>query len=68
MSKQEYSKEQIEEILKNSNVKTCSSKYITFTDSFKVKALELDKRWIYLRKTFADFWSPEYIINSVVPW
>jgi len=42
MSKREYTKEQIEELLKNPYVKDCSTKYITFTDDFKVKALGLD--------------------------
>jgi hypothetical protein len=40
MSKQEYNDEQIEELLSNSNVKGCTSKYITFSDDFKLKALE----------------------------
>jgi hypothetical protein len=44
MTKKEYTKEQIMEILNNENVSSCSSKYITFTDSFKLNALELDKQ------------------------
>jgi len=67
MSKKEYSEEQIEEILSNPNVKTCSSKYITFTDEFKVKALELDKRYLLPREIFKKFWFPEYIINTKIP-
>jgi hypothetical protein len=55
MSKKEYSEEQIEEILSNPNVKTCSSKYITFTDEFKVKALELDKKHLLPREIFKKF-------------
>ena len=64
MSKKEYTEDQIQEVLKNKYVKNCSSKYITFTDEFKIKVLELDKKWIYHRKIFEDFWFPEYIINS----
>lgn len=67
MSKKEYSEEQIEEILSNPNVKTCSSKYITFTDEFKVKALELDKKHLLPREIFKKFWFPEYIINTKIP-
>ena len=67
MSKQEYTKEQIEELLNNSCIKTCSSKYITFTDSFKIKALELDKNYLSPKIIFKDFWFPEYIINSKIP-
>jgi hypothetical protein len=55
MSKQEYTKEQIEELLNNSCIKTCSSKYITFTDSFKIKALELDKNYLSPKIIFKDF-------------
>ena len=67
MSKKEYTEDQIQEVLKNKYVKNCSSKYITFTDEFKIKVLELDKKWIYHRKIFEDFWFPEYIINSDIP-
>ena len=44
MSKQEYTKEQIQELVSNSCIKTCSSKYITFNDDFKLLALDLDKK------------------------
>jgi hypothetical protein len=43
MSKKEYTKEEIQELMSNPNVKSCTSKYITFTDEFKVRAIELDK-------------------------
>ena len=55
MSKQEYTKEQIQELLSNPCVKKCTSKYISYTDSFKLKALELDKKYINYRKIFKDF-------------
>lgn len=68
MKKQIYTKEEIKEILNNTNVKSCTEKYITFTDDFKLKALELDKRWFIPKKIFEEFWFPEYIINSATPW
>ena len=61
-----YNKEEIEELLNNKYVKDCTSKYITFTDEFKTKVLELDNKWIYHRKIFEDFWFPEYIVKSNV--
>jgi len=67
MSKQEYSKFQIKELLNNPNVKNCSSKYITFNDDFKLLALKLDKQWVIHRDIFIKFWFPEYIINSKIP-
>ena len=67
MSKQEYSKFQIKELLNNPNVKKCSSKYITFNDNFKLLALNFDKKWIIHRNIFRKFWFPEYIINSKIP-
>jgi hypothetical protein len=42
MSKIEYTKEQVLELLANPNVKDCSNKYITFRDDFKIKVLKLD--------------------------
>lgn len=67
MSKSKYTGEQIVELLSNENVKDCSPKYITFIDVFKIKALELDSKWIYPRKIFEDFGFPEYICHSEVP-
>ena len=67
MSNREYTGEQISELLSNKNVKDCSPKYITFTDAFKMKASELDSKWIYPRKIFEDFGFPEYICRSEVP-
>jgi hypothetical protein len=43
MSNKGYNKEQIQELLNVKYVKSCTSKYISFTDEFKIKALELDK-------------------------
>ncbi len=66
MSKIEYTNEQIQELLNNPYVKDCSSKYITFTDEFKTKVLELDNKWVYHRKIFEDFWFPDYIFKSKI--
>ncbi len=67
MSKQEYTQEQIQLLLDNPNVKACSSKYITFTDAFKVKALELGKVGFYPKKIFEETWFPEFVVNSQTP-
>lgn len=67
MTKIEYTKEQIEELLSNSNVKACTKKYITFTDEFKLKSVELNKQWLLSKRIFKDFWFPEYILNSITP-
>ena len=61
-----YSKKQVEELLKNKYVKDCTQKYISFTDEFKIKVLELDNKWIYHRKIFQELWFPEYICISDV--
>jgi Fe-S-cluster formation regulator IscX/YfhJ len=42
MSGIKYREDQIKELLNNKYVKDCTPKYITFTDEFKVKVLELD--------------------------
>ena len=44
MSKKEYNKEQIELLKTNKYVNDCTSKYITFTDEFKIEALNLDDK------------------------
>lgn len=62
-----YSKKQIDELLKNKYIKDCTSKYISFTDEFKIKVLDLDSKWVYHRKIFKELWFPEYIcISNVV--
>lgn len=66
MSKIEYTKEQVLELLANPNVKDCSNKYITFRDDFKIKVLKLDAQWIYHRQIFKDFWFPDYIVTSKI--
>jgi hypothetical protein len=67
MSKFEYTKEQIQELIGNTYVKSCTSKYITFTDEFKVKAVELYNNGFHHKRIFKDLGFPEYIINSTIP-
>ena len=62
-----YSEVQIEELRKNKYIKTVTEKYITFTDEFKIQALELDKRYFLPKEIFKEFWFPEYIINTNLP-
>lgn len=40
MSKNIYSSEQIKALLKNKNIKNCTSKAITYTKEFKIKAVQ----------------------------
>jgi hypothetical protein len=67
MSKKQYSLEQIEELQIHKHVKSCSEKYITFTNEFKIFCIEQDNLWVYNREIFTlgDF--PEYIVESKVP-
>jgi hypothetical protein len=50
MDKLKYSKEQIIKLKQNTYVKNCTSKYLSFTDEFKIKALELDKRYFFSKE------------------
>lgn len=67
MSGIKYNEEQIQELERNKYVRKCSSRYITFTDEFKIKWLELNKNWKHHKEIFKEFWFPEYIINSQIP-
>lgn len=67
MSGIKYNKTQIEELKANVYIKAVTEKYITFTDKFKIQALELDKRYFLPREIFKEFWFPEYIINTKTP-
>lgn len=62
-----YSEIQIEELRSNKYIKKVTQKYITFTDEFKIRAIELDKRYFLPKKIFKEFWFPSYIINSEIP-
>lgn len=57
----------MQELLSNPNVKSCTSKYIIFTEEFKIRSITLDQSWFYHRRIFKDFGFPEYIINSKIP-
>lgn len=63
-----YKSEQIDELKWNKYVKNCTEKYITFTDDFKLKCLDLDNQWIYWKDIFEKYWFPEHILNSKIPW
>lgn len=67
MAELKYSKEQIIELKQNKYVKNCTSKYLSFTDEFKIKALELDKRHFFSKEIFQELWFPEYVINTKLP-
>lgn len=67
MAEIKYTKAQMEELRANKYVKSLTQKYITFTDEFKIRAIELDKRYFLPREIFKEFWFPNYIINSEIP-
>lgn len=67
MSHKKYSSHQIEELLWNEYVKSCTEKYITFTDAFKIYCLKQNNQWIYYRDIFRNAGFPEYIIQWAVP-
>lgn len=67
MSGIKYNQAQLEELRRNKYIKTVTEKYITFTDEFKIQALELDKRYFLPKEIFKEFWFPEYIINTKTP-
>jgi len=41
MSKRIFTKEQIQELLKNKNIKNCTEKSITYSERFKINAIKL---------------------------
>ena len=67
MTKIKYTKEQIQELKSNSNVKNATSKHVVFTKKFKLEAVKLSKKYISAKEIFLQFWFPEYIINSDIP-
>lgn len=67
MLKKEYTQEQILELLANKYVRNCTKKYIIYTDEFKEKAIELNKKYILPREIFKQCTFPEYIVNSLIP-
>jgi hypothetical protein len=67
MSEIKYNQKQIEELLRNKYVKSCTNKNINFTKECKIKSLELCNKWLTTKEIFKDLWFPEYIINSRIP-
>lgn len=67
MSHKRYNKEQIQELEWNKYVQSCSEKYISFTDEFKLLCIEQDTLWEYHRDVFSLCGFPTYIIESKVP-
>ena len=67
MTKEKYSPKQIEELLSNPKVRSCTSKYITYADGFKIKAIKLYKNWLYPKRIFKDFNFPNFVVNSELP-
>jgi hypothetical protein len=67
MTQIKYTEEQIKELKWNLNVKNCTSKHIIFTKEFKIKAVELSKKYFSPKEIFKQFWFPEYVIFSRVP-
>ena len=63
----QYTKGQITELENNQYVKSCTNKNINFTKECKLKVLELNKKWIFIKEIFEKLWFPEYIINSNIP-
>lgn len=62
-----YTREQIEELLKNKYVKSCTNKNVNFTLECKEKALELWNKGIFTKDIFKQLWFPSYIWNSKIP-
>lgn len=67
MAEIKYNEKQIKELKTNPYIKNCTSKSIIFTKYCKLKALELDKKWVFYREIFKQLWFPEYIFNSRIP-
>ena len=67
MAEIKYTTEQIQELLNNKYVKSCTNKNISFTKEFKIRVMELWKQWLFYRDIFQKLWFPEYIINSKLP-
>jgi hypothetical protein len=55
MTKIKYTKEQIQELKSNSNVKNATSKHVVFTKEFKLQAVKLAKKYISAKEIFSEF-------------
>lgn len=67
MSGIKYTKSQQSELSSNPYVKSCTEKYITYTDAFKIFCIEQDNLWMYHRDIFHNAGFPEYIVQSLIP-
>ena len=67
MSGIKYTKQQQAELRWNPYVKSCTEKYITYTDVFKNFCIQQDNLGIYHRDIFRNAGFPEYIIQWAVP-
>lgn len=67
MTKVPYTPEQIQILQSNQYVKSCSEKYITFTDNCRITALKLDDQKWYHKDIFRYLWFPDFIIDSETP-
>jgi len=63
-----YTEEQIKELKSNPSVKNATSKHIIFTKEFKLQAVKLAEKYITSKEIFKQFWFPEYVINSNIPF
>ena len=52
MSKKRYSREQIEQLLSNKNVLSCTNKTLTFKKAFKLNAIKLHRQGVTMRAIF----------------
>jgi hypothetical protein len=55
MTKIKYTKEQIQELKSNLNVKNATSKHVIFTKEFKFKAVKLAKKSFSAKEIFLHF-------------
>ena len=67
MTNIKYTTPQVSKLRENKYVKSCSKKYITFTDQFKLFCIEQDNLWVYYRDIFSMCSFPNYIIESDTP-
>jgi transposase len=67
MSKRRFTKEQIEELLQNPDVETCSEKSITYNKEFKIKAVNKYQEGLPANYIFKDAGFNLDIIGRKIP-
>lgn len=67
MSKRIFTKEQIEGLLKNTNVSRCSERSITYSKKFKMNAVKLYKEGLTSTEIFAEAGFDTRIIGRKTP-